>query len=444
MSARFPFPSFPRGWFVVGFTHELAPGTVKTVHYFDEDIVLFRTAKGALSAVSAFCPHLGAHLGGGAVDGESLRCPFHAWGFDGAGRCVDIPYASKIPPNARVRAWPVLEHNGVIMVHYAPEGTDPEPSWRPAPLVEEGWTPNRTIRWELDSHPQEVGENTVDCAHLTPVHHVTKTEILEVEQKEHVMRVLLHLVATGHVIGMPDEINDVHLDVTLHGLGQIISSTHVITAGLRTRQRIHPTPISRDRIAIFAIANTLAMSDDEYTREIDEIFWTAFTNDFVRDFPIWGKKAYLERPLLAKGDGPIGSYRRWCRQFYVAPPSESRADAPTAAPERASVLSRILGDERVIAAKALLARVRPSAAARRATPPREESAEDLPRAGDASSSSPARPADAASKKRFSSVDDYFGSLAARFDPGAAGDLDAVFQWSLSGASPREHFAEVRG
>lgn len=446
MSARFPFPSFPRGWYVVAFSADVAPGAVKTVHYFDEDIVLYRTEGGALAAVAPFCPHLGAHLGGGCVEGEKLRCPFHAWGFDATGKCVDIPYAPKIPPNARARTWPILEQNGVVMVFYAPPGSSPEPSWRPAPLPEEGWTANRTILWELDSHPQEVGENTVDCAHLAPVHHVTKTEVLEVEQKEHVMRVLLHLVATGHVIGMPDEINDVHLDVTLHGLGQIISSTHVITAGLRTRQRIHPTPITKDRIAIFAVANTLAMPDPAYTEEIDEIFWTAFTNDFVRDFPIWGKKAYLDKPLLAKGDGPIGSYRKWARQFYFSAPSvTATADAaPVAAPSAPldrsrGVLGRLLADERVIAVQSLLARVRRGP--QRATQPSADD-DDVPftRPG-ASASTSARPA---GKRRFPSVDAYFDSLAARFDPSAAGDLDAVFQWSLTGPKPLEQFAEVKG
>ena len=62
------------------------------------------------------------------------------------------------------------------------------------------------------------------------------------------MRVLLHLHATGQAIGMPEEINDVHLDVTLHGLGVIKSETHVLTSGMRTRQRIHPTPIDGPRL----------------------------------------------------------------------------------------------------------------------------------------------------------------------------------------------------
>src|SRR5690606_27941464 len=89
---RFPFASFPRGWYVVAFSSELQRGQVKTVRYFDRDIVLFRGDSGEAFALDRTCPHLGAHLGLGQVEGDCLRCPFHAWAFDGEGRCVDVPY----------------------------------------------------------------------------------------------------------------------------------------------------------------------------------------------------------------------------------------------------------------------------------------------------------------------------------------------------------------
>lgn len=425
MTSRFPFTSFPRGWYVVGFSKDLAPGQLETVHYLGDDIVLFRTEAGEFAAVDKTCPHLGAHLGGGKVVGECVRCPFHDWAFDARGKCVDVPYAPKIPPKAKVRAWPVLEQDGLLMVFYGPSGEAP---WTVPPLEQEGWTADRTIRWELRSHPQEVGENTVDCSHLGPVHHVTSTEVLSVEQNDHVMRVVLHLVATGAAIDMPEEINDVELDVSLHGLGQIISNTHVLNAGLRTRQRIHPTPIDGERIAIFAVANTVEMADPEYTREIDEIFWNAFIEDFARDFPIWENKTYLERPMLAGGDGPIGRYRRWAKQFYTA---EETAVEPTARTQTAEaglldrLLRRVRGltDSRAEEQEALDAHITdPPTAKKRAIRARAKSA---------------------GAGSFPSVDAYFDSLETRFDPKAAGDLDAVFQWVLTGDTGCKRFARVK-
>ena len=37
-----------------------------------------------------------------------------------------------------------------------------------------------------------------------------------------------------------------------------------------------------------------------------------------QDIPIWENKVYLSRPVLCDGDGPIGVFRRWAKQFYSA------------------------------------------------------------------------------------------------------------------------------
>jgi phenylpropionate dioxygenase-like ring-hydroxylating dioxygenase large terminal subunit len=100
--------AFPRGLFVILFSDELAPGQVAPMRYLARDFVLFRTETGAPRVLDAFCPHLGAHLGhGGVVEGEELRCPFHAWKFNGTGECSEVPYAKKIPPRARIACAPL-------------------------------------------------------------------------------------------------------------------------------------------------------------------------------------------------------------------------------------------------------------------------------------------------------------------------------------------------
>lgn len=423
MGARFPFTSYPRGWYVVAVSSDLAAGEVKTVRYFGRDIVLFRGESGRIAAMHKTCPHLGAHLGLGRVDGDRLRCVFHDWAFDGTGTCVEVPYAPKIPPKARARPWHIREHNGVVQVWFCPKGE--EPQWEPPLLEEEGWTPNHHIRWVVKTHPQEVAENTVDCAHLGPVHDVSRTEVRELEQDGHYMRVLLRIVARATSLGMPDEINEVDLDVKLWGLGQLMSSTHVLTAGFEARQRIHPTPIDEEQVAIFGLANTKVMPDPEYTKEIDQIFWDAFVEDFARDFPIWETKDYLEQPVLAGGDGPIGKYRRWARQFYDTRESEAAARET----EPMGLLGRFVRALRGAPTREDAGTVRlrlvndgqPLAVAR-------SEDLDLEQAGDS--------------PRFPDVEAYFSSLAQRYDAGAAGSTDAVFQWVLTGAEPREHYAVI--
>ena len=51
-----------------------------------------------------------------------IRCAYHHWRFDCAGRCVDIPAGDKIPPGARIATYPSAEAWGLI---WAFNGTAP-------------------------------------------------------------------------------------------------------------------------------------------------------------------------------------------------------------------------------------------------------------------------------------------------------------------------------
>ena len=88
----------PNGWFAVAFSRDIVRGEVKAIHYFDTDLVLFRTRDGHARVLDAYCPHIGAHLGeGGRVVDDAVRCPFHGWQYNGeTGECTHIPYLSLI------------------------------------------------------------------------------------------------------------------------------------------------------------------------------------------------------------------------------------------------------------------------------------------------------------------------------------------------------------
>jgi phenylpropionate dioxygenase-like ring-hydroxylating dioxygenase large terminal subunit len=54
------------------------------------------------------------HLG--VVSGEELKCHYHGWTYDCAGRCVDVPYLGKDRLPNGVRSYPVREIDGLIFV----------------------------------------------------------------------------------------------------------------------------------------------------------------------------------------------------------------------------------------------------------------------------------------------------------------------------------------
>ena len=49
---------------------------------------------------------------------------------------------------------------------------------------------------------------------------------------------------------------------------------------------------------------------------IFQFAFKSFVHDLQQDFMIWENKRYIQPPALAAGDGPIGKYRTWVRQFY--------------------------------------------------------------------------------------------------------------------------------
>jgi Rieske [2Fe-2S] domain len=80
---RFPSSHLPEGWFPMGWSHELAEGELKTLHYFDRELVMWRGDSGEVAVQDAFCQHPGAHRGvGRQVKGNDLTCR----GTAGSGR----------------------------------------------------------------------------------------------------------------------------------------------------------------------------------------------------------------------------------------------------------------------------------------------------------------------------------------------------------------------
>ena len=328
MSKRFPFHPYPNSWFVVAFSEELKEKGVLPLRYFGSDLVLFRGEDGTAHVMDAYCPHLGAHLGhGGCVKGDRLVCPFHGWSFEGkSGKCVDVPFASKIPPRAQMRSWPVREQDGVILVYHHAEQLPP--AWDIPSIHTDEWSDGQYFKWQLRSCPQEILENSVDTSHLPTVHQsIEPGSYTPVTQSGVTLHHQLLIKWDGAYIGFPGTTLDVQLDVSVHGMGVIHVDTFATMVGMRARQRIYATPIDEDHIHLRAALHVRKLPDEATTNSIAAMFRNGFETDFVKDFPIWENKIYRAQPLLSEADGPIGIFRRWTRQFYSDMPAETTSDA---------------------------------------------------------------------------------------------------------------------
>jgi len=322
-----PALPLPNGWFRVAYSQELPSGKVLSLHYFGQELVLFRTADGIPHLFDAHCPHMGAHLGyGGCVEGTAIRYPFHGWLMDGTGRCIEVPYASKIPPKAHLRTWPVREVNGMILVYYHAQAQPPD--WEIPPFPEytsSAWTPFRPVhRWKIRTHAQEIAENGIDTGHMPFLHHQQTRSITSDALEVH-GPVLIHRMSHVYNIfwatkwlGGAEVIGP--LDITYYGLGCVVNRARV-HAGIELGYFVMflLTPIDAEYTEVHGVFSMQKVLNRAVTWLLSAKAIREGGKTIEQDIPIWENKVYRHDPMLCDGDGPIMQYRRWARQFYCEP-----------------------------------------------------------------------------------------------------------------------------
>src|SRR5437588_12622614 len=111
-------------WHPVALTEELdGPRPAKAVHALGQDFVLFRDERGRHGLLDRHCPHRGADLAYGRLEDGGLRCLFHGWLFDRAGRCLEQPgepQGSTFHERVRHTAYPCQEAGDLILAYLGP------------------------------------------------------------------------------------------------------------------------------------------------------------------------------------------------------------------------------------------------------------------------------------------------------------------------------------
>jgi len=313
---RFPF-GIPDGWYAVAASGELRPGQVLARRYFDHQLAIYRSEAGVVSIVDAFCPHMGAHLGKvGEVRGETLRCSFHGFVYDGIGRCVATAYDGPPPAKAQLRRWEVREQNGLILVWFDAEGRGP--NWQVPELDETGWNRARWARFEIDTHPQETTENSVDFGHFTELHGFIDGSVTQAVQTSG------PFLKTSYRAWRPYGFKNrkpfykfpVDYHVRVWGLGYSQVDVEIGLFGLNARVFVLPIPIDDEHIEL-ALGVSTETKAGPLAPLLRRIAHHILCKEVGQDLDVWNHKAFVQLPALAKGDGPVATYRAWARQFYT-------------------------------------------------------------------------------------------------------------------------------
>lgn len=320
---NFPFKTHPTGWFQLGWARDLLPGDLKKMTIFDQDVVLYRTQSGVLRLVDAYCPHLGAHLGNGKLDGELLRCPFHGWAFNTEGYNVDIPFCDKPNSKVRLKDWVVKEQDGIIICWYDAKGREPFWVWSGAPEFsdEDNYYPMLShysgIRRILPHQPLE---NTPDLLHFPFVHGNSEPVELTIWDEEFPVlhygvnmrfgdvREKTWLTPDGPIIGKVEGEGTI-------GLGYVRLHVGPVSLG----QLVAVTPVTRDESMVFS--TTAAKRDPAVPgnepQGIAKIFMETQHPQIENDFAIWEEQAFVEHPPFAGVEQKhYARFRRFLKGYW--------------------------------------------------------------------------------------------------------------------------------
>jgi len=160
-------------WYVAALDHELIDGKLLSRTLLGENVLLYRGESGNVIALNDRCPHRGALLSKGRLEGDGVRCMYHGIKYDGTGKCVQIPGQDMIPPKLKVRGYPVVERSHFIWVWMGDAAkADPaliidlpylsDPNWKGIPAY-----------LHYDANYLLIVDNLSDFSHLAFVH--TKT-----------------------------------------------------------------------------------------------------------------------------------------------------------------------------------------------------------------------------------------------------------------------------
>jgi toluene monooxygenase system ferredoxin subunit len=99
---------------------QLWDGEMERFHAGDTTILLLKI-NGQFHAYQGHCPHQGAALAEGDLDGVLLTCPAHGWQFDASnGKGVN-------PKSARLKRFPVQVVQGRVWIEVELGGVTVEP-----------------------------------------------------------------------------------------------------------------------------------------------------------------------------------------------------------------------------------------------------------------------------------------------------------------------------
>jgi Rieske 2Fe-2S family protein len=180
-----------RSWFCVGRLAPLGldePGRLAVVDVAGESILVTRTTQGELLAHYNVCRHRGSQVvpvdpaldAPAPCPAQALRCPYHSWTYDLAGRLLRAPHTEDVddfePADFALHPVAADTWGGFLFLHLTPEHAPPlAESLGPVPArlahyPLQSLRVGRSLTYDVAANYKVVLENYNECYHCAGVH----------------------------------------------------------------------------------------------------------------------------------------------------------------------------------------------------------------------------------------------------------------------------------
>lgn len=333
-------------WYVAAWDEEVGREPFART-LLNEPVVLYRREDGTPVALEDRCCHRSLPLSFGKVVGDRLQCGYHGLEFDQSGACVQVPGQASVPPESRVRSYPVVERWHWIWIWTG------DPALADDTLIPDWWCMDHPD-WRMikgngakpihsKCNYELVTDNLLDLSHLSYVHTDTigNDEILRFpvdtergEDRVTMTRLMPEVVPApffkmaGDFEGKVDRWQRVETILPCY-TDVDVGSTEVGRGALEGKRNqgtaMHalnvPTPETETTTHFFYAHPRLFKTDSE---EMDEVYRRDFYRVFMEDVVIMEAQQRVidrdpERPMVdINVDAPGLAVRRMLRERIEA------------------------------------------------------------------------------------------------------------------------------
>ncbi|MCF8059897.1 MAG: aromatic ring-hydroxylating dioxygenase subunit alpha [Bacteriovoracaceae bacterium] len=217
------------GWYWAFKSRDLKKGETRPLNFLGKELAVYRGQDSKVYAVDAYCPHMGAHLAEGKVEGKGLRCFFHHWKFDESGELVDIPCRKTPGISVSIKHYAVEEKYQTIWIY-----TGDTPRYGVHSIEElDGIELDSSFgnQFVKECHPNIMMINAIDAHHFASVHD------LPVDVKFETRKISEHTIQFNNITKIPVEkwylrfIGRFYANALTYSMSYTAGSTGSVTVG---------------------------------------------------------------------------------------------------------------------------------------------------------------------------------------------------------------------